>query len=94
MTIEWLSAAERDFVAIIDFIAEDNPQAAVEQGDEIETQITGLLDHRQRGRTGRVKGTRELVIVRTSYIVAYRIKSGKIQILRILHGAQQWPDML
>ncbi len=41
---------------------------------------------------GRVKGTRELVVVRTSYIVAYRLKRGKIQILRILHGARQWPD--
>lgn len=29
MIIEWLPAAERDFTAIIDFIAEDNPQAAI-----------------------------------------------------------------
>jgi len=90
--IEWLPAAERDFAAIVDFIAEDNPQTAIEQGDEIETQIAGLREHRQRGRTGRVKGTRELVIVRTPYIAAYRIKNGRIQILRILHGARQWPD--
>lgn len=92
MIIEWLPAAERDFAAIVDFIAEDNPQTAIEQGDEIETQIAGLREHRQRGRTGRVKGTRELVIVRTPYIAAYRIKNGRIQILRILHGARQWPD--
>lgn len=92
MIIEWLPIAEHNFGAIVDFIAEYNPLAAIEQGDEIETQISGLLVHRQRGRKGRVKGTRELVIVRTPYIAAYRIKSTKIQILRILHGAQQWPD--
>lgn len=92
MIIEWLPAAERDFATIVDFIAEDNPLAAIEQGDEIETQIAGLSEHRQRGRVGRVKGTRELVIVRTPYVTAYRIKAGRIQILRILHGSRQWPD--
>jgi toxin ParE1/3/4 len=92
LIIEWLPAAERDFNAIVDFIADDNPVAAIGQGDEIEQQIAGLIEHRQRGRSGRVKGTRELVIVRTPFIAAYRIKPGKIQILRIFHGAQQWPD--
>lgn len=92
MIIEWLPAAERDFAMIVDFIAEDNPQAAIEQGDEIETQIAGLREYRQRGRIGRVKGTRELVIVRTPYVVPYRIKAGRVQILRILHGSRQWPD--
>lgn len=94
MIIEWLPAAQRDFDSIIDYIASDNPLAAIEQGDEIERQVTGLLEHRQLGRPGRVKGTRELVIVRTPYIAAYRLKRGKIQILRILHGAQQWPGAL
>jgi hypothetical protein len=37
---------------------------------------------------GRVKGTRELVVVRTPYIVAYRIRKDEILILRILHGAR------
>ena len=92
MIIRWLPAAEADFVAIIDFIAVDNPRAAIEQGDEIEAQIAGLAEHCRRGRTGRVKRTRELVIVRTPYIAVYRIKESCIQILRILHGARQWPD--
>ncbi|MBC8018716.1 MAG: type II toxin-antitoxin system RelE/ParE family toxin [Verrucomicrobia bacterium] len=92
MIIEWLPAAQRDFDAIIDFIAADNPLAAINQADEIEQQVEGLIEHRHRGRAGRVKGTRELVIVRTPFIVAYCIKPGNIQILRIYHGAQQWPD--
>lgn len=92
MIIEWLPDAEHDFESIIEYIADDNPVAAIAQGDEIESQIAGLLEHRHRGRSGRVKGTRELVIVRTPYIASYCIKPDKIQILRILHGAQQWPD--
>ena len=44
------------------------------------------------GRAGRVKGTRELVISKTPYIAVYRIIAEAIVVLRILHGAQQWPD--
>jgi toxin ParE1/3/4 len=92
MRLEWLPQALHDFEEIIDYIAEDNPVAAIEQGDEIESQVAGLLDNRHLGRPGRVKGTRELVVVSTPYIVAYRVKKGAIQILRILHGARLWPE--
>jgi plasmid stabilization system protein ParE len=44
------------------------------------------------GRPGRIEGTRELVISRTPYIAAYRIVGNTVRILRVLHGAQQWPD--
>jgi plasmid stabilization system protein ParE len=44
------------------------------------------------GRPGRIEGTRELVISRTPYIAAYRIAGDNVRVLRVLHGAQQWPD--
>ena len=44
------------------------------------------------GRPGRIEETRESVINRTPYILAYRIHDKAIIILRILHGAQLWPD--
>jgi plasmid stabilization system protein ParE len=44
------------------------------------------------GRPGRIEGTHELVISRTPYIAAYRIAGDTVCILRLLHGAQQWPD--
>lgn len=36
-------------------------------------------------------GTRELVVLGTPYVVVYRIEAAAVVILRILHGAQQWP---
>lgn len=92
MRLEWLPAALHDFDEIIDYIAEDNPVAAIEQGDEIETQVEGLLDNHHQGRPGRFKGTRELVVVRTPYLVVYRIKKEAIQVLRVLHGSRLWPE--
>ena len=65
--------------------------AAVSQGDRIAEQIDILQQHPQMGRPGRKQGTRELVISRTPFIVVYRIKAKRIELLRVLHGAQQWP---
>ena len=50
MRLEWLSQALLDFDEIIDFIASDNPLAAVEQGDEIDRQVAMLLDNPDLGR--------------------------------------------
>ncbi|WP_374200774.1 type II toxin-antitoxin system RelE/ParE family toxin [Inquilinus sp. Marseille-Q2685] len=46
------------------------------------------------GRPGRIAGTRELVIRRTSYILVYRLAGDTVEILRILHSARQWPAEL
>ena len=91
MILEWLPAAKQDFEEIVDYITQDSPLAAVEQGDEILEQLSRLTSYPKMGHSGRVKGTMELVIARTHYIAAYRIKGKTIQILRILHGARQWP---
>lgn len=91
MNLEWLPMALQDFDGIIEYIADDNPIAAIEQGDEIEQQVSALSANPRIGRPGRVKGTRELIIGRTPYIAVYRIKGKQIQVLRILHGARQWP---
>lgn len=93
MILEWLPAALHDFDALIDYIAEENPTAAIAQGDTIEARISELPAHPRRGRPGRVSGTRELVITTTPFIVVYRITKTRIQILRILHGAQPWPPV-
>jgi toxin ParE1/3/4 len=45
----------------------------------------------QMGRRGRVKGTRELVIAGTPSIVAYTVLRGQVvEILAVIHGAQEW----
>jgi len=87
----WLKRAIQDRDAQIDYIAQDNPLAAVSQGDRIDEQVDVLLEHPQMGRPGRKPGTRELVISHTPFVVVYRIKGQRIELLRLLHGAQKWP---
>ncbi len=40
------------------------------------------------GRAGRVLGTRELV-VRKNYLLVYRMRAQKVEILNVYHVAQQ-----
>ena len=91
MILVWLPSARVTRDAQLDYIAQDSFAAAIDQDAEIERQVGMLLDHPNMGRPGRVKTTREIVIGRTSFIVVYRVKGKRIEILRVLHGSQQWP---
>lgn len=53
-----------------------------------------LLIFPESGRPGRIAGTRELIITSTPYVAVYVVAEATVRILRILHGAQQWPDTL
>jgi len=88
----WLKRALNDRDAQLDYIAQDNPLAAVSQGDRIDAQVDMLLQHPHMGRPGRKPGTRELVISHTPFIVVYRTRGQRIELLRLLHGAQKWPS--
>jgi toxin ParE1/3/4 len=88
----WSAFARIDRAAIFDFIEADNPHAAASVDERIRRQIEGLEQFPEKGRIGRVAGTRELVIDRTPYIAVYSSVGNVIRILRILHGARIWPD--
>ncbi len=91
MVIVWTPKARAEREAAIDYIALENPLAALDQLMEIEQQ-TGLLSSQPNmGRQGRVAGTRELVISGTPFIAIYRVQGKRIEILCFLHGAQKWP---
>ncbi|WP_430246538.1 type II toxin-antitoxin system RelE/ParE family toxin (plasmid) [Neorhizobium sp. DAR64861/K0K2] len=79
-----------DLDRIVDHIAEVNPVAALDTWDEIENQVERLCDFPRSGRTGRMPETRELVVTGTAYIVVY-IVGDDVELVRVLHGAQQWP---
>jgi toxin ParE1/3/4 len=92
MRIEWSIFARADRDAIFDYIEMDSPQAAIVVDDRIRAQVESLRQFPRSCRIGRVEETRELVIQRTPYIVAYRVAASTVRILRILHGARHWPE--
>lgn len=88
--LEWSETARADLLAIVDYVSDDNPDAAQKLKDDIETKAAKLPEHPRLYRPGRVEGTREM-IVRANYIVVYTEDPLTVRILRVLHAAQQWP---
>ncbi|WP_029314422.1 type II toxin-antitoxin system RelE/ParE family toxin [Acidiphilium angustum] len=91
MRIEWTPLAEDDRNKQIEDVAIENPAAAIRLGDAVDFSIVKLIDFPVIGRRGRVRGTRELVIPGTKLIAVYRVLPGIVYIVRLLHGAQDWP---
>ena len=88
--LEWLEAARADLLTIVDYISDDNLDAAQRLKDDIETKAAKLPEHPKLYRTGRIAGTREMV-VRANYVLVYKEDTRAVTILRVLHAAQQWP---
>lgn len=82
--------ALNDRERIMDRIAEDNPQAALDLDVLFEQKADALIAHPEMYRAGRKRGTREMV-VHPNYIVIYRIQGDTVEILRVKNTAQQWP---
>ena len=92
MKLVWSRFALADRDDIFTHIEADNPKAAVHVDEQIVPSVRRLVEFPESGRPGRVAGTRELVIPRTPYIAAYFVTADTVRILRIIHGAQIWPE--
>ena len=88
--LSWRETARADLLMIVEYIADDNPDAAQELKDEIEAKVSELARFPQMYKLGRVTGTREMV-VRSNFIVVYAENAETVSVLRVLHAAQQWP---
>ncbi|HVY35392.1 MAG TPA: type II toxin-antitoxin system RelE/ParE family toxin [Caulobacteraceae bacterium] len=94
MKVTWSQVARHDRIATYHYIAQDSVAAADKVDDAIKSKSLQLIDFPESGRPGRVKGTRELVVTGLPYVIVYAIRGDVVRILRVLHGAQQWPDDL
>lgn len=95
MKLVWSPEALQDLIEIRTYIAKDAPDAATSVVKRIVTLVsTQLPANPQSGRTGRVAGTRELVVTGTPFIVPYRVGSETLEILRVYHATRRWPNQL
>jgi addiction module RelE/StbE family toxin len=92
MDIVWRRLALDDLEAARRYIAENNPRAASRVHAAILASVGRLANHPNLGRPGRVDRTRELVVSRTPYLVAYTVVDERVIILSVMHSARRWPD--
>lgn len=91
MQVRWSAAASADMDGLARYISIDNPAAAVAVVTDIRARADGLDEFPEMGRRGRLRGTRELVVTGSPYLLIYRVETEMVRILRVLHGAQRWP---
>ncbi|HKD15533.1 MAG TPA: type II toxin-antitoxin system RelE/ParE family toxin [Candidatus Angelobacter sp.] len=93
MRIRWTEPAADDLTGICDYIKEhDGPERARKVALRIHEGIDQLKQFPRLGRPGRKPGTRELIFSGLPFLAIYRIRDEVIEINRILHGAQLYPD--
>ncbi|MEO5336194.1 MAG: type II toxin-antitoxin system RelE/ParE family toxin [Magnetospirillum sp. WYHS-4] len=76
----------------MDYLDIKNPPAAARLDERIRDSVASLAEFPNRGRPGRIVGTRELVMSDLPYIVVYRVTFDQLWILRIMHGARSLPE--
>ena len=91
MRVRWLSQALRTLDDEASYIAQDDPKAAQLVVQRILNSIAMLPEQPGIGRPGRVPGTRELIILKTRYIVPYRVQGQTIEILRVFYTSRRPP---
>ena len=88
-TVKWTKSALRNLNNEVDYIGRDNSQAAQNVAAFVRRTVNLLETMPQMGRTGRINGTKELIIRGLPYIVFYRIQGETIQITRVLHTSRK-----
>lgn len=90
MRLVWTRLANADRQKIREYIAQDNPAAALALDELFSEKTKRLVDHPNLGRPGRVAGTRELV-AHQNYILIYDTVDDHVRLLRVLHASRQYP---
>ena len=93
MRIVWQDRAESDLDGIAEHIMETDPPAALRVVSAIRDATWMLAEHPGIGRTGRVEGTRELVIPGLPCILPYQVEDRVIRILAVMHTSRKWPEV-
>jgi toxin ParE1/3/4 len=93
MRIAWTPAAADDLEHLADFLFEQNAATAIRLVRQIYSAASTLKQFPDKGRPGKKRGTRELVLPGLPWIIIYDREAAleTVRIIRILHGAQRWP---
>ncbi len=94
MKVVWSRRAIRHLVQLREHIAKDSEPNAGWIAERILKAVELLQTHPEIGRPGRLLGTRELVVSDTPYIVPYRVRKERVELIAVFHGRRKWPSQL
>jgi len=88
------SGSARRFDDIYDYIARDSPRAAAQVLRSLDESIQLLSDQPKMGEVFRHRRLRLRLLTHDDYLVFYRERPGVIEIVRVIHGRRNIPDIL
>jgi toxin ParE1/3/4 len=94
VTIVWSPRAIEHLAHLREYIARDNPNAANRIASTLLKAVERLAQLPNLGRPGRVAGTRELVVPGTPYVIPYRLRGDRLEVVAVFHARQKWPKQL
>lgn len=77
-----------------EYVERDSDQNAALGAKRILKAIDLLQTHPEIGRPGRVVGTRELVVTGTPFLIPYRVRGERLELIAVFYGRQKWPAKL
>jgi toxin ParE1/3/4 len=92
--IVWSPRAVEHLAHLRSYIERDNPKAANRIATVLVETVERLAKLPNLGRPGRVAGTRELVVPGTPYVIPYRLRGDRLEVIAVFHGRQKWPKHL
>jgi toxin ParE1/3/4 len=84
----WREVAELELYDLVRFIARDKPDAAEAILDTLLDTAGRLGKFPAMGIKGHVAGTRELIVPHLPYILIYRKRGDRVEILNLFHASR------
>jgi toxin ParE1/3/4 len=81
----WTERAINNLEAELDYYGRINPTLAKEISIIMKDSVTSIANMPGIGRPGKKLGTRELVLNKYPYIIAYRVRNETLEILSVIH---------
>lgn len=94
VTLKRTAQAEEDLIEIWFYIAQENPEAADRMLDQFENKFSLLAQQPQLGPTRPDIAPDLRYFPVGSYLILYREVPGAVEIVRVVHGARRWVDLL
>ena len=91
MRLRWTEPALSDIERIYAWHASNSEQGAVKLINRLRDSAESLATLPMQGRPGRIRGTRELVVSGSDYLILYQLTEDAVELLRVIHTRQQWP---
>ena len=94
MRVHWTDTAQRHLDAIHRFIAQDSPAYAKRMVDRLTRRSRQIAGFPFSGRTVPEYDMSQIrEVIEGPYRIIYYIKPGQIDVLAVLHGAQDIPNL-